>query len=159
MPWIALILIFCCGVPQLAQESAPYDRFLAALRDEADCPKLHALRKQAQPSSSVAEQADMTRQMRSTGCIASTSKRALPGSDATRLETYTVREYRIYREVVDAPHYMTDTQAIERSARKFKTTAARVKATAEKVTRILSQHEWAGSRAAEERHASDWAKK
>jgi hypothetical protein len=159
MPSIVVILIFCCGVPQLAQESTAYDTFLAAVGDGADCRKLHALRKRAQPSSSVAEQTDMTRLLRSAGCITSTSERALPGSEAGRPQTYTVREYRIYREVVDAPHYMAETQVIQMTARKFKTTASRVKATAEKVTRILSRSDWAGSRAAEERHASDWAKK
>ena len=163
MPLLSSLLIVCLyglGVhaPLLAQE-AGYEKFLDALRSGADCPRLHALRKEARANSSVSEQAEMTRLVRSAGCITSTSKRRIAGSKATTPETYTIREYRIYREVVDAPHYMSDTQAIERSARKFKTTAARVKATAEKVTRILSENDWAGSRAAEERHASDWAKK
>ena len=158
---LALLLMFCCatgGGALRAQTPDAYRAFLDALRSGADCPRLYALRKEARASSSVSEQAEMTRLVRSVGCITSTSKRTAADTQPTR-ETYTVREYRTYREVVDAPLYMAEQLALERAARKFRTTPAKVRAIAEKVTRILSQSDWAGSRATEERHASDWLKK
>ena len=135
-----------------------YQRFTRALDAGAECSRLYALRKEARSGSSVAEQADMTRQLRSVGCFSSTSRRR---ADADRpvAGSYTVREYRIYRDLVDAPLYMSETQALQQTARRFDTTPARAKASAEKVARILSQNKWFGSRASEERRASDWARK
>ena len=135
-----------------------YQRFTRALDAGADCSRLYALRKEAQSGSSVAEQADMTRQLRSIGCFTSTSRRRADG-DRPVAGSYTVREYRIYRDVVDAQLYMSETEAMRQTARRFNTTPARAKASAEKVARILSQNKWFGSRASEERRASDWAKK
>ena len=149
-----LIALLCAP----AQESG-HQKFMRGLDAGADCRRLYALRKEAQGHSSVAEQADMTRQLRSVGCFASTSTRRLKGDKPAATESFTVREYRIYREVVDTPLYMNEAQALERTARKFKTTPARAKASAEKVMRILSQNGWFGSRAAEERRAADWASK
>ena len=149
----SLLMAFIVGP---AQETG-YQRFTRALDAGADCSRLYALRKEAQQGSSVAEQANMTRQLRSIGCFSSTSRRRTDG-DRPVAGSYTVREYRIYRDVVDAPLYMSETQAMRQTARRFNTTPARAKASAEKVARILSQNNWFGSRASEERRASDWAK-
>ena len=139
-------------------QEAGYQRFTRALDAGAECSRLYALRKEARSDSSVAEQADMTRQLRSVGCFSSTSRRRADG-DRPVAGSYTVREYRIYRDLVDAPLYMSETQALQQTARRFDTTPARAKASAEKVARILSQNKWFGSRASEERRASDWARK
>jgi len=156
MSIISLLLVV--ALPGTMQEAA-YQKFMKAFGAGADCPQLFALRKEARPRSSVAEHADMTRQLRSVGCFSSSSKRRSDDNVSSVAGSYTVREYRIYRDVVDAPLYMTETQALQMTARKFKTTPARAKASAEKVMRILSQSKWFGSRAAEERRASDWSKK
>lgn len=152
---VSLILIGAVSQPV---DQAGYQKFTRALKAGADCSRLYALRKEAGSGSSVAEQADMTRQLRSIGCFSRTSKRRAD-NDRPVAGSYTIREYRIYRDLVDAPLYMSETQALQQTARRFKTTPARAKASAEKVARILSQNDWFGSRAAEERRASDWTKK
>ena len=151
-----LLVILSAGA--IPQESSAYQRFQAALRDGADCARLFALRREAQRTTTVSQQTEMSGLLRSVGCITSASKRRTSNT-ASRPETYTVRDYRIYRDVVDAPAYMSEAQVLQRTARKYKTTRARVKASAEKVLRVLSANDWFGSRASEERRASDWAKK
>ena len=154
---LALMLVIVSAV-NIPQDPTARQAFQAALREGADCSRLFALRKEARGSTSVSQQAEMSRLLRSVGCVTSTSKRR-PPTVSPKPETYTVRDYRIYRDVVDAPAYMTEGQVLQRTAKKYKTTRARVKASADKVLRILSDNDWFGSRASEERRASDWAKK
>ena len=155
-------MLFTCllliGMVVAPVQAGGYQKFTRALETGADCPRLYALRTDARADSSVAEQADMTRQLRSVGCFSSTSRRRAE-RDRPVAVSYTVREYRIYRDLVDAPLYMSETKALQQTARRFKTSPGRAKASAEKVAGILSQNNWFGSRAAEERRASDWARK
>ena len=152
--WLLLSLA-ASGLPQ---ETA-YLKFLNAVEDGVGCPRLFALRDEAKRSTSVAQQADMNGKLRSAGCFSRTSKRRAMTAPPAKRETYTIREYRIYREVMDSPMYISESQALQRTARKFKTTPAHAKAVAEKVMRVLSGNDWFGSRASEERHASDWGRK
>ena len=155
---LALILMILSAAA-MPEEQTAHQRFQDAVNDGADCSRLFALRKEARGSTSMSQQAEMSRLLRAVGCVTATSKRRPAAPASATADTYTVREYRIYRDVVDAPQYLREADILQRAARKHKTTRAHVRATAEKVVRILAANDWFGSRASEERRASDWAKK
>jgi len=70
--------------------------------------------------------------------------------------TFTVAEYRIYRDVMDAPMSIPETEAVRRAATSHGVTAAEAKTIVDKVQRILHANKWYGSAASEMKHASDW---
>ena len=70
---------------------------------------------------------------------------------------FTVKEYRIYRAVIDTPMSITESEATSRAARRFDLTPAKAKEITQKVQRILAKNHWFGTPDTEIRHASDWS--
>ncbi len=70
--------------------------------------------------------------------------------------TFTVKEYHVYREVLDTPMSLTEEQANARAARCYGLTIPQVQSTAHQVQEILHENRWFGRPTAEVRRASDW---
>lgn len=70
--------------------------------------------------------------------------------------SFTVKEYRINRAVIDAPMSVSEKQALENAAASNGVTVAEARQAAKKVQEILFQNSWYGSAESEIRHASDW---
>ena len=75
------------------------------------------------------------------------------------LLTYTVKEYRIYRELIDTPMSMSEERAIVDIGRRYRINANEVERIVKRVQRALSRNSWFGSAETEIRHASDWQDK
>jgi len=76
---------------------------------------------------------------------------ALPKGSA-----YTVKEYRIYRAVIDTPMSASEAQAYPNAAIQYGVTVTQARKATEKVQESLSRNGWFGSPATEIQHASDW---
>jgi hypothetical protein len=81
-----------------------------------------------------------------------------PSTQAQRpaRDTFTVAEYRVYREVMDAPMSVSEDETTRRAATSHGVTATQAKTIIAKVQRILHANKWFGPAASEIRHASDW---
>jgi hypothetical protein len=77
-------------------------------------------------------------------------------TDQSNLGGYTVKQYSIYRHIMDTPMSVGDEQAIENAARRYGVTASEAKETTELVMKILLKNEWYGSAEGEIKHATDW---
>lgn len=71
-------------------------------------------------------------------------------------DTFTVKEYRIYRALIGAPMSVSEDAALESAARRYGVTVGEARGATDKVQRVLFQNNWFGSPEAEIRHASDW---
>jgi hypothetical protein len=71
--------------------------------------------------------------------------------------SFTVKEYRIYRMVIDAPSSTSDEDIFRDAAHRYGGSAASAEATARKVMTIFSKNgKWYGTAVSEIRQASDW---
>ena len=70
--------------------------------------------------------------------------------------TFTVREYRIYRALIDTPMSVSEEEAYRRIALDFNTTPKEAERITEKVQNLLFRNDWFGTPAQEIRRASDW---
>ncbi len=84
--------------------------------------------------------------------VVSRSRGASPAST----QTFTVREYRIYRALIDTPMSVSEEVAYRRIARDFNTTPEEAQRITERVQGILFRNRWLGTPAQEIRRASDW---
>lgn len=82
---------------------------------------------------------------------ASSSRPAAPEANM-----YTVKEYRIYRAVINTPMSVPEDQAIERAAKRYGVTAEAVQKATKKVQGILHSNKWFSSPDSEIRYASNW---
>jgi hypothetical protein len=120
----------------------------------ADCPRLYELRNEAKPGATAALQEEMNAKLRSVQCFGSTSKRAAAVPPNTG--TFTVQEYRLYREVMSTPLSIPEAQAIENAGRKHGLTPSVAREATNRVQQELWKKKWFASPDAEIRHASDW---
>jgi hypothetical protein len=74
----------------------------------------------------------------------------------TAADSFTVKEYRIYRSLIDTPMSVPEAQALQNVGKRFGVTAAEAKKIARKIQDILFRNEWYGSSDAEIKHATDW---
>ncbi len=130
-------------------------RFMAAWNRGADCPELFALRNELKRDATPAQAATMNDKLREVACYSSTSKRRVEGKPKTT-KTFTVREYRIYRAVVDMSMSVPEAESLRRVGRQFKITPTAANTIAKKVMGILSTNDGFGTPGSEERRASDW---
>ena len=93
--------------------------------------------------------------LRGIGCFTASSTR-VPTGELSRRGDFTVREYRIYRNVIDTPTSVGEKQALEAASRKFGIEVSEVKGIVEKVLKEISKENWFGTADSEVRHASDW---
>jgi hypothetical protein len=160
MTWrnvVATVLFLAfSSAPTFAAKDMPYLQFLLAFNQGADCPQLYELRNEAKRHGATNEQQNaMNEKLRAVRCSGNTSKRVPDGPPNTG--DFTVKEYRIYRDVVDTPMSLSEEQNLGNAAKKYNLSIADVHKTVEKVMRNLSENNWmVGSPASEIRHASDW---
>ncbi len=69
---------------------------------------------------------------------------------------YTVKEYKIYRAVLDTPMSISEEQALQNVGGRYGVKSDEAKKIVEKVQSILTQKNWFGSPESEIMHASDW---
>jgi hypothetical protein len=69
---------------------------------------------------------------------------------------FTVKEYKIFRAVIDTPMSISEEQALQNVGRRYGVTSDEAKKIVRKVQSILSQKKWFGSPESEIMHASDW---
>jgi hypothetical protein len=153
-------LIIAPAVPLAAQfdrnAALPFvQKFHAAFNEGADCKSLYERRNNAKRNGADNEQQNqMDLKLRSVGCTSDTAKRRSEVPPNTG--TYTINEYRIYREVVSAPVGMSEEQALATVGKKYKMSPTQVRKIASKVTRNLFDNEWMDVTELEIRHASNW---
>ena len=140
-------------------QNGAYRKFQERLAAGADCPELFQLRNEARRAVPSEHAAEMNEQLRKVSCFNSTSKRRDPAPAPPGVETYTLRDYRIYRKVIDTPMSVSQAEAFKRVAKESGITPAEVEKITKKVQGILAKNGWFGSREAEERRASDWKPK
>lgn len=84
---------------------------------------------------------------------------ANPESGVEELEaadTYTIKEYKIYRALMDTPMSISESEAARRIGRQYDVTPSAVDSIATRVSQILSRNSWFSSPENEIRHAIDW---
>lgn len=129
-------------------------KFTREFEAGADCPRLFELRNEVKNEASAALQEEMNTMLRSVQCFSSTSKRAAVVPPSTG--SFTVHEYRLYREVISTPSSIAEVKAIENAGRKFGVPPTVARDAANHVQQVLSNNNWFASPDAEIRHASDW---
>ena len=129
------------------------DQFQREFVAGANCPRLFQLRNELKVRATEAQVREMNDKLRSVQCFSATSKRA---ATTTVDGNFTVKEYRIYRAIIDTPLSVSESQAVRNAAKKYRVTEAAAKAAPDKVMKILTRHHWNATPEAEIRHASDW---
>ena len=71
-------------------------------------------------------------------------------------DSFTVKEYGIYRAVINTPFSIPEAEALENAGKRYGVSTAEAKEIAKKVSRILSQNGWYASPETEIKHALDW---
>jgi hypothetical protein len=133
----------------------PYTQFAREFESGADCPRLFELRNDAKQGASPARQEEMNTRLRSVQCFSSTSKRAAAGPSNTA--SFTIQQYRIYREVISSPMSIPEPEAFDNVARKHGVPSSVAHDAVNRVQESLFKNGWFASPDAEIRHASDWA--
>jgi hypothetical protein len=144
----------------VVQNPSTYGTFTSRLSAGADCPELFKIRndiKQADPKNKNVDR--MNEQLRNIGCYSSTSHRNDRDKQPPprNKETFTVKEYRIYRAVIDTPLSASDTETFKKVGSKYQVPPSSVEPTARKVQKILADNRWLGTATSEIRRARDWA--
>jgi len=85
-----------------------------------------------------------------------TPPKPFPKPPQSIADSFTVREYKIYREVLDTPMSVPEIQAYQNVAKRNGVTVAEAKKTVKKIQAILFQNNWFGSPESEIQHAIDW---
>lgn len=148
------LLILAAISMQSCSSDDAYTKFLREFHTGADCPRLFELRNEIKQKASTPLQDEINTRLRSVQCFSSTSRRAAPVSPGTG--NFTVKEYRIYRELLDAPAELPESHAIEIAARRHGVSQATAHEAAKRVQDELFKNNWYASPDAEIRHASDW---
>ena len=138
--------------PQIFQE------FMDKLRAGANCEELFAMRNSADPSDPIIDR--MNTELSFIGCHSNSSVRtdlveetANPKSEES---SFTVKEYRLYRSVIDTSLSIPEDQAIRNAAEEYDVTTGEALRIVEKVMLVLASNGWYGRPEAEIRRASDW---
>ena len=81
---------------------------------------------------------------------------AAPRRDVGPKGSFTVREYQMYRALMDTPMSESESDAFRRIAREFDTTPEDTERIVKMVAETLNRNRWHGTPAQEIRRASDW---
>jgi hypothetical protein len=108
----------------------------------------------------------MNQDLRAIGCYSISSVRtdqktenneAAPGATrAADSSSFTVQDYRIYREVMDTPIGVSESKALESVSRKYGVSVDEARKSVDAVQEALSSNNWFGTPESEIRRASDW---
>ncbi len=80
----------------------------------------------------------------------------IPSPSVSKTGSFTVKEYKIYRAIIDTPMTIPGAQALQNAAKRYSVTAAEANEAAKKVQNILFSNKWFASPEEEIRKASDW---
>jgi hypothetical protein len=149
--WVVMLAAICA---QGCSTDAT-TRFAREFEAGADCPRLLELRNEAKHGASGAQQEEMNTKLRSVQCFSSTSRRAPAGPPNTG--SFTVQEYRLYREVISTPSSIPEAEALANAGRKHGVPPTAVHDAVTHVQEVLLTNNWFASPDAEIRHASDWS--
>ena len=153
--YLAFLADATAAWPNRNSASSFVQSFYAAFSEGADCSRLYELRNKAKRNGADNEQQQqMNLKLRSVRCIDASAKRKPDVPPNTG--SYTVNEYRIYREVMSAPMNIPEKQALANVGKKYNMPPTQVRKIAEKVTRNLFENDWMDVLELEIRHASDW---
>lgn len=140
-----------------------YSTFKRRLDAGANCAELFRIRNAMDPKSPDIEQ--INEDLRGIGCyspdsirtdLSTTPQGAQKPTEAPAL-AFTVKEYRIYRAVIDTPMSVPEAQALQNVATKYGVSVEEVSTITDKVMDALSRNRWFGTAKSEIRHASDWS--
>lgn len=148
--WILIL----AAIPVQGCSTDATSQFAQEFEAGADCPRLFELRNDAKRGASVALQDEMNTKLRSVQCFGSTSQRAAVVSPNTG--SFTVREYRLYRELISTPSTIPQAEALEIVGRKHGVPPTAVRDAVQHVQEVLLRNRWFASPDAEIRHATDW---
>ena len=74
----------------------------------------------------------------------------------SKTDSFTVKQYQIYRDIIDTPMSISGAQALQNAAKRYGVTVAEAREATKKVQNILFSNKWFASPEAEIRHASNW---
>jgi hypothetical protein len=152
---VAAAMLLIIDVVPAAATDTPGHPFIHPIDEGADCARLHELRNSAlHHGAGNDQQQHMNLKLRTVGCTFDTTEPRLEAPPNTG--TYTVNEYRIYREVMSAPMDMPESEALAMVVKKYNISPVQVRDIAAKVTRNLLDNDWMDVLEMEIRHASDW---
>jgi hypothetical protein len=129
-------------------------QFAREFQSGADCPRLFELRNDAKRGASPVLQEEMNTRLRSVQCFSSTSKRAAVGPSNTA--SFTIQQYRIYREVITSPMSIPEAEVFDSVSRKHGVPSSVAHDAVDLVLQSLFKNGWFATPDAEIRHASDW---
>lgn len=129
----------------------------------ATCAELFAYRNSLDPKSPLIDTINVG--LRDIQCYSSTSTRVDPPSPGVSAAPrpadapstrFTMREYRMYRSIIDAPMSVSEADSVRRAAKEYGASEEDVKNAVGKVQDVLTANRWFGRPEVEIRHASDW---
>jgi hypothetical protein len=147
--------------PDTPPDELALSRFESRLSAGAQCQELFGFRNALPPTSDIL--LVMNARLREVGCFSSTSERGTPSS---RPETppsgpggsFTVREYQVYRKVVDDPRDIPESALLEAVGAEYGMPSDQVRNISDRVQRVLYENGWLGTPRTEIAHASDWSR-
>ncbi|HKU75820.1 MAG TPA: hypothetical protein VJR02_18060 [Pyrinomonadaceae bacterium] len=139
-----------------------YIGFKQRLDAGAGCAELFEIRNSLDPKAS--DVVRMNKELRGIGCYSSSSVRSMTASTAEKTEsdknlataTFTVNEYKMYRAVLNVPSSVSEQQALQNVAARYKIPAEDLRRVVNKVQKSLFDNKWFGTPESEIQHASDW---
>lgn len=163
----ACVLLLVPAVASCGGEGGAKDR-LPSFRDRlnagATCEELFGIRNAVDPKSPLIER--MNQDLRAIGCYSISSVRtdektqnneAGPeAASAANSTSFTVQEYRIYREVMGTPMDIPESKALESVSGKYGVSVDEARKSVNAVQEALSSNNWFGTPESEIRRASDW---
>jgi hypothetical protein len=166
MRFIGVLLLFpvlaSCGGGGGTKDG--YPAFQDRLSAGATCEELFGIRNALDPKSPLIER--MNQDLREVGCYSISSVRtdqkaqnngASSGSpSAANSASFTVQEYRIYREVMDTPTDVSESKALDSVSQKYGVSVDEARKIVNAVQETLSNNNWFGTPESEIRRASDW---
>ena len=129
-----------------------FDEFMRRVQAQDTCQELFEFRNALDPHSPY--HGRINTELRAIGCLSSGSTRT--DHQPTNDGDFTVKEFRIYIDVVNTPFSISEDQAIKNTSQRFGVTANEARTIIEKVLRELTTKGWFGALEAMIRHASDW---
>ena len=152
------------GQGRNSQPVQGYAAFARALQSGASCADLFKLRDFFRRSfrRNAPDIVRMNGDLRSVGCFSRSSTRTTQKQsiqdDSPSLSgpTFTVKEYRFYRAVIDTPMSVSEEQALRTIGQRYGASPEEVRSAAEQVQETLSLNGWLGTPESEVRRASDW---
>jgi hypothetical protein len=159
---LLVLAVASCGGGEGAKDG--YPSFQDRLDAGATCEELFGIRNAVDPKSPLIER--MNQDLRAIGCYSVSSVRTDqetqsngggPGAaSAANSTSFTVQEYRIYREVMDTPMDVAESKALESVARKYGVSVDEARKSVNAVQEALSSNNWFGTPESEIRRATDW---